>query len=182
MDRVAGVLGAVALLVVVAGSPTGAAEAPAPAANVGGNVGGNASARAGTFSAGAILVETAAGRVALERPGLRQLGGRAFLVGQTIDAPELGTGLGARRTVWLALEQVLRFTEFDSAAQLRKALVADGPVVREEVEVEEGGTWWRAQVLEVRRGQYKIHYVGWGPEFDTWVTKDRIRRLPRASQ
>jgi hypothetical protein len=43
------------------------------------------------------------------------------------------------------------------------------------VEVQWGGQWWPAEVLETRAGFTKIHYTGWGPEWDEWVEQDRMR-------
>ena len=46
------------------------------------------------------------------------------------------------------------------------------------VEVAWGGSWWRAEILEKRSGLTKIHYTGWGSEWDEWVEPARIRRAP----
>lgn len=41
------------------------------------------------------------------------------------------------------------------------------------------GTWYASTILEVgadaNAGKYKIHYDGWGNEWDEWVTPDRIK-------
>lgn len=54
-----------------------------------------------------------------------------------------------------------------------------GPAVRyracQRVEVLWGGTWWAAEVLQVRGNQYYIHYTDWGNNWDEWVTDGRIR-------
>lgn len=47
---------------------------------------------------------------------------------------------------------------------------------REVVEVEWRGKWWPARVREQRGGRYLIRYVGYGPEWDEWVTDARLRR------
>ncbi len=47
--------------------------------------------------------------------------------------------------------------------------------VRRHVEVLWGGSWWQAEVLESRGGSSKIHYTGWGPEWDEWVGAARMR-------
>jgi hypothetical protein len=43
-------------------------------------------------------------------------------------------------------------------------------------EVAWGGSWWRAEVLERKAGRIKIHYTGWGSEWDEWIEPQRIRR------
>jgi hypothetical protein len=54
-----------------------------------------------------------------------------------------------------------------------------GPAVQyracQRVEVQWGGRWWAAEVLQVRGNQYYIHYTGWGNNWDEWVTDGRIR-------
>ncbi len=52
---------------------------------------------------------------------------------------------------------------------------AVGYRVCQHVEVEWGGTWWAAEVLQVRGNQYYIHYTGWGDSWNEWVTDCRIR-------
>ena len=49
------------------------------------------------------------------------------------------------------------------------------------VEVLWGGQWWRATVLRARKGFKKIHYEGWGAEYDEWVEVARVRRLDPAA-
>ncbi|MEZ4227221.1 MAG: agenet domain-containing protein [Polyangiaceae bacterium] len=48
--------------------------------------------------------------------------------------------------------------------------------VRERVEVSWGGSWWEATVIGRKGAQMKIHYVGWGNEWDEWVEATRVRR------
>ena len=43
------------------------------------------------------------------------------------------------------------------------------------IEVLWGGQWWPAEVLEARNGFTKIHYTGWGPEWDEWIETARMR-------
>ena len=50
------------------------------------------------------------------------------------------------------------------------------PVDRQgEVEVEWRGSWWPARIQSQEGGRYLIRYVGYGPEWDEWVTDARIR-------
>lgn len=37
------------------------------------------------------------------------------------------------------------------------------------------GTWWDAEVVATKNGFYKIHYTGWGPEWDEWMELERLR-------
>ena len=52
------------------------------------------------------------------------------------------------------------------------------------VEVFWGGQWWAAEVLETRAGLQRIHYTGWGAEWDEWVGPERVRvaAAPSASR
>jgi hypothetical protein len=45
----------------------------------------------------------------------------------------------------------------------------------QKVQVEWGGTWWAAEVLQVRGNQYYIHYTGWSNSWDEWVAECRVR-------
>jgi hypothetical protein len=58
----------------------------------------------------------------------------------------------------------------DKIRELKNALAA-----LKQAEVEWGGVWWLAEVLEIKNGKYHIHYTGWDNSWDEWVTKDRIR-------
>ncbi|MFT3743213.1 MAG: Tudor-knot domain-containing protein [Pyrinomonadaceae bacterium] len=51
--------------------------------------------------------------------------------------------------------------------------------VGEKIEVLWSGTWYASEVLEVKGGQYKIHYSDWASTFDEWVKPDRIRRVAK---
>lgn len=48
------------------------------------------------------------------------------------------------------------------------------------VEVLWGGQWWAAEVLETRGDVSRIHYTGWGAEWDEWVELTRMRAPARA--
>ncbi|CAN5750938.1 hypothetical protein BH09MYX1_BH09MYX1_08200 [soil metagenome] len=46
----------------------------------------------------------------------------------------------------------------------------------DDVDVEWNGDWWKATVVSVEAGPaYKVHYVGWGTEWDESVQPARIR-------
>lgn len=44
-----------------------------------------------------------------------------------------------------------------------------------EIEVQWKGKWWPATILKKDGDRTQIHYVGYGSEWDEWVTKERIR-------
>jgi hypothetical protein len=46
---------------------------------------------------------------------------------------------------------------------------------RRALEVVWGGSFWPAETLERRNEMTKIHYSGWGSEWDEWVEPTRIR-------
>jgi hypothetical protein len=47
--------------------------------------------------------------------------------------------------------------------------------VDQEVKAEWKGEWYKARVLEVKDGRYKIGYAGYGKEWDEWVGEDRLK-------
>jgi hypothetical protein len=47
--------------------------------------------------------------------------------------------------------------------------------VGDKVQVSWSGGWYNAKVLEVGEGNYRVHYEGWGSEWDEWVIPSRMR-------
>ena len=47
----------------------------------------------------------------------------------------------------------------------------------DKVSIEENGKWYPGVILEVKGGEYKIHYDGYDPKYDTWVTTVRLKSL-----
>lgn len=47
--------------------------------------------------------------------------------------------------------------------------------LHEKVKVKWGGSWWDAEIIEVKNDQYKIHYDNYGSNWDEWVKTDRIQ-------
>lgn len=71
-------------------------------------------------------------------------------------------------------------TRVGGTASTRTAAPANGaarPQFRagQVVQVEWQGSWYRARILRVDRGRYRVHYEGWADSWDEWVTPDRIR-------
>ena len=54
-------------------------------------------------------------------------------------------------------------------------------VEKAEIEVEWKGNWWPETVLKKDGEKTRIHYVGYGAEWDEWVTAERIRPLDAAA-
>lgn len=53
--------------------------------------------------------------------------------------------------------------------------------VGDKIEVEWKRSWYKAEILEVKDGQFKIHYDGFDRSWDEWVKRDRMR-LPGQTQ
>ena len=47
--------------------------------------------------------------------------------------------------------------------------------VGQKLEARWHGTWWAAEIVAAKNGFYKVHYTGWGPEWDEWVEIERLR-------
>jgi hypothetical protein len=70
-----------------------------------------------------------------------------------------------------------------NAAAVQPALAAPGAVGQlqwakgQGVEIFWGNKWWKGRILAVdeANGKYKVHYDGWGDNWDEWVTPDKLR-------
>ena len=83
-----------------------------------------------------------------------------------------------RSRMWSKEEQVPVFkTTGDFSPEMIMADVADRGETHESerVEVEWEGRWYPATILEVRGAKYRIHYLGYGSEWDEWVDATRLR-------
>ncbi|MDP2388247.1 MAG: hypothetical protein Q8M29_17870 [Bacteroidota bacterium] len=49
--------------------------------------------------------------------------------------------------------------------------------INDKVSIEENGKWYPGYIMEVKGDQYKIHYDGYDPKYDTWVTTARLKSL-----
>lgn len=47
--------------------------------------------------------------------------------------------------------------------------------IGQEVQVEWSGGWYKAKILDRKEGLYKVHYSGWGDNWDEWVKPERIK-------
>lgn len=67
--------------------------------------------------------------------------------------------------------------EWVEASRIRNAPPAlRSARVGQVVEIEWQGSYWPGEVIEARKGQFKVHYAGWGSEWDEWVTLNRLRK------
>ena len=69
------------------------------------------------------------------------------------------------------------YDEVAKPKRIRTALNPTTPTAGDALFVEWEGSWWPATVLKVSKGGYRIHYTGYGPEWDEDVTMARIARL-----
>lgn len=53
--------------------------------------------------------------------------------------------------------------------------------LHDKVKVKWSGTWWDAEIIEVKGDQYKIHYDNYGSNWDEWVKTDRLQAKSNGS-
>lgn len=82
------------------------------------------------------------------------------------------TGWGAEWDEWVGPE---RLRAAAAAAPAKPVAPLTTARVGQRIEVEWHGSWWAAEVVAVKNGFYKIHYSGWGGEWDEWVELARMR-------
>ena len=75
-------------------------------------------------------------------------------------------GWGAEWDEWVEPDRLRRMAPKTPARGWR---VGDRPEVRWQ------GSWYPGEVLVERAGLLKVHYTGWGPEWDEWVEPERLR-------
>lgn len=46
----------------------------------------------------------------------------------------------------------------------------------EYVECEWEGTWWLAQIVDIRENEWKVHYINYEESWDEWVDEKRLRK------
>jgi hypothetical protein len=64
---------------------------------------------------------------------------------------------------------------FPRAAHLAKVEDTLKPGVGQRLEVESGGKWYKAKVIDVDGDQFEVHYVNFDDSWDEWVSHDHIR-------
>ena len=88
-----------------------------------------------------------------------------------------------RSRMWSQEEQVPVFkTTGNFSPEMILADVANRSTsrVNGRVEVEWEGQWYPATILEVRGAKYRIHYLGYGSDWDEWVDGARLRSTSSA--
>jgi hypothetical protein len=83
-----------------------------------------------------------------------------------------------------AEEQIVTFVttgDFDPDMVIAAARPRLDPRIGGRVEVQAGGDWYQAQVVDARDEQLKVHYFSYEESDDEWVTADRIREVKRKS-
>lgn len=79
-----------------------------------------------------------------------------------------------------AEEQIATFAtagDFDPDVIVAAARPRPDPRVGQRVEVYADDDWYRAQIIDARGAQLKVHYYGYEESDDEWVTPDRIREV-----
>jgi len=54
--------------------------------------------------------------------------------------------------------------------------------VSKRVEVRSEGDWYKARIIDVSQGQYKVHYYGYDDWYDEWVNARQVRNRRVARQ
>lgn len=73
----------------------------------------------------------------------------------------------------LALAAIALLLGFGAASWSRGA---DSYQAGDDVEIFWGEKWYPGAVLEAKDGKYKVHYEGYGNNWDEWAQADRLRR------
>jgi len=67
--------------------------------------------------------------------------------------------------------------KWDEWVTTKRMRVATAWKVGDLCEVKWKGKWYKSKIIEVKGPKYKIHYEGWGKEWDEWITTKRMRAL-----
>ena len=78
-----------------------------------------------------------------------------------------------RTLVWIAVATIIVAYSSSSLALAQDQTYTVG----EKIEVLWSGTWYKAEILESKAGQFKIHYADWASSWDEWVKPARMRRV-----
>jgi hypothetical protein len=124
-----------------------------------------------TLAIGLLLVSTAAWSDPARSRNIEVLWGGSFYAAEIITVR--GDRYRVHYTDW--------GTEWDEWVERdrMRAVPHRPPLERAQVgqklEARWHGTWWAAEVVAAKNGFFKIHYTGWGSEWDEWVELDRLR-------
>ena len=106
------------------------------------------------------------GEFVLTADGKRQRPGRVVGAGDGKFAVQFYEYTEKRR-VELPADRLVKWTDGAAAAGVA------------EIEVEWQGQWWPAKVLKKDGDKTRVHYIGWGDEWDEWVPAIRIRPIKK---
>jgi hypothetical protein len=79
-------------------------------------------------------------------------------------------------------EQIASFAiggDFDAEMTIAPARPRTGQMVGRRVQVESGGDWYLAQIVDSADGLVQVHYYGYPDSDDEWVPLERVRELRR---
>jgi len=66
--------------------------------------------------------------------------------------------------------------DYDEWVEDARVRTAPPPAAKHpRVDILWGGRWWPGEILDRRSGLVKVHYTGWGSQWDQWVEPNRIR-------
>jgi len=65
--------------------------------------------------------------------------------------------------------------EFPSDADMARVTTTPKPGIGKRVEALSEGKWYKAKVIDLADGKSKIHYAGYGTQYDEWLTPEKIR-------
>ena len=103
-------------------------------------------------------------------PMLDTDGDQAIQWSELANAAELDMAFIERQKAVFAANKA-----FDKRMKLAAATGPRRARVGERLEVKWKDKWYRAQVIDTDGQRLKIHYVGFGPEWDEWVRAERTR-------
>lgn len=91
-------------------------------------------------------------------------------------------GYGSHWDEWVTPERVKTFTSDDAlptdSAVIQthspQELVIHGAPAKGDTLVQWGGEWWPAEIVQVENSAYLVHYTGYGPEWDEWISQERL--------
>lgn len=87
-----------------------------------------------------------------------------------------------RANLAFAEEQLATFRirgAFDPGVVVAAARPRSSADVGRRVEVEDGGDWYPAQIVDAAGGAYQVHFFGYDDDDDAWVPPERIREAVR---
>jgi hypothetical protein len=111
-----------------------------------------------------------------------------FRAGDYVMAPSEGAARVGRVIAVGTTESTVEFYDYSDKTQVKIAndkiqslasyKASKGKLETATHEVEWRGNWYKASIIRRDGKKTQIHYVGYGSEWDEWVTPERIRPIP----